>query len=681
MLMESCACRKITMTRLTHQRLKHMHFVTPRWLHVPMARAVVALLAVNALVAVAIAAPVPESSASKSLLRQAITAQQGGQWLTALADVRKAIHAGNTGNAAINLLIAAARQQHQIGAAYLLVADLAAQHRISAAQSRNIIQALIRRGPVQKLPEQLISARHNSGYGTQNQWAWRDYLLGVAAAECGQHQQAISWLNAARLAKPKFWPATELLAQESAAIYHFTVSQRILKSAIKNGWHAPQAWQDIVGIYAAQDRLRKALIVAQEAAGKYPTNPEFQVLVARIYALREQQNIQQIVLQRMVHRFPHFTPAYLDLLEAAQSRGDGPLVENVSHQYIHQFPGDVFSTVLQSRLAAQQGNVKLASRILTEGLKTHPADAQLWLARIELALALKKTIQAVSLARQALVLNPDSLLLNQTLTQLLAKHPNQAIAVARAFAQRHLQSPTAQQTYVQTLLQYKHFAACKAFLYPLITRYPSARWIQQSWADYLDVSGDYSGERKFLLKVTSGSVPRISDLLQLATVDYRLHDSSGAEAAYKTVLRLEPENSMAANDLGYTLTVENKELPYAQKIIELAVKNHPGDAASRDSLGWVLYKQGHYHRALQQLKQAVGLPGGQSPEGLEHLGAAIDKLGHSARAIGIWTLALKQYTEFPKLSSHQKKIKLRIEQRIKKAKLFRDMQKAGGKMM
>ncbi len=681
MLMESCACRKNTMTRLTPQRIKPIHFLAPRWVYAPIARVLLAVLVANAIASIAIAAPAPERSASQTLLRQAIAAQQAGQWLTALADVRKAIHAGNTGNAAINVLIAAARQQHQIGAAYLLVADLAAQHRLNASQSQNIIRALIRQGPVQKLPEQLISARNNSGYGTQNQWAWRDYLLGVAAAECGQHQQAINWLNAARMAKPKFWPATELLARESAAIYHFAIAQRILKSAIKSRWHTQRAWQGIVGIYAAQDRLRKALILAQEAAGKYPTNPEFQMLVGRIYGLREQQNLQQLVLQRTVHSFPHFTPAYLDLLEVAQSSGDDSLVENVSHRYIRNFPGDIFSTVLQSRLAAQQGHVVLASRILTEALKNHPANAQLWLGRIELALALKQPSKAISLTRQALVLNPDSLLLNQTLTQLLAKNPSQAIAVARAFAQRHLQSPSAQQTYVQTLLQYRRFAACKAFLYPLITRYPTARWIQQSWADYLDASGKYPAERKFLLKVTSGSVPRISDLLQLATVDYQLHDSAGAEAAYKTVLRLEPENSMAANDLGYTLTVENKELPYAQKIIELAVKNHPGDAASRDSLGWVLYKQGHYHHALQQLKQAVELPGGQSPEGLEHLGAAINKLGHSARAIGIWTLALKQYAGIPKLSPHQKKIKLRIEQRIKKAKLFRDMQKAGGKMM
>jgi tetratricopeptide (TPR) repeat protein len=215
----------------------------------------------------------------------------------------------------------------------------------------------------------------------------------------------------------------------------------------------------------------------------------------------------------------------------------------------------------------------------------------------------------------------------------------------------------------------------------LIQRYPAERWIQQSWADYLDATHAYQAERNFLVKLTSCAAPRVSDLLELATLDYQLHDLKAEEAAYKAVLRLEPANSMAANDLGYTLTVENKELPYAEKIIEIAVRNHPGDAASRDSLGWVFYKQGHYQRALQQLKQAVELPGGQSPEGLEHLGAVIDKLGHRGRAIGIWKLALKQFDHAAKLSPHQQKVKRRIRQRIKNAKLFRDMQHAGGKMM
>ncbi len=680
MLMKCCAFRKYIMTESTHPRIKKTPFGTLRRI---VARSASVFMGITAAIFTASFAGASSAVPPRpdGLLSRAIAAQQDGQWVAALADVQKAIHAGNTQPAAINLLIATARQQHHIGAAYLLVADLAAQHRITVSQSRNIIEALIRHGPVQTLPEELVHARNNSGYGTQDQWAWRDYLLGVAAAESGQYQQAIDWLQASRLASPKFWPATELLADQLATDYQFATAQQVLQSAIKARWHPRQAYHDLIGIYCAQDRLRKALILAQDAAGKYKTSAEFQVLVARVYGLRQQQNIEQIVLARVVRKFPHFKPAYLDLLELAQNNGDGGLIENISHRYIRHFPHDVFSTVLQSRLAAQQGNAVLSGRILARAMKKKPANVQLWLARIELALALKQNKAATLLVRHALVLNPDSLLLNQTLCGLLASKPQDAIAAAQAFANRHLQSPSAQQAYVQTLLQYKHFAPCRAFLHPLIKRYPAGRWIQQSWANYLDATHAYQAERKFLIKLTSGSAPRISDLLLLATLDYQLHDLSGEEMAYKAVLQIEPANSMAANDLGYTLTVENKELPYAQKIIEIAVKNHPGDAASRDSLGWVFYKQGHYQRALKQLKQAVELPGGQSPEGLEHLGAVIDKLGHSARAIGIWKLALKQLDDSPKLSPHQHKVKRRIEDRIKKAKLFRDMQNAGGKMM
>ncbi len=628
-------------------------------------------------VSAALAATAP----SANLLAKAIDEQRGGQWAEALSDVQIAIRAGNTTPAATNLLIAAARQQHRIGRAYLLIADLGARHLISATVAQNMIAALIRHGPVQSLPEELIHARNRSGYGTQRQWAWRDYLLGVAAAESGQPRQAINWLQAAISAKPKFWHATELLADQQATVYDFSAAQNLLRQAIDTRWHRRQAYHDLVSVYSAQDRLRRALILAQIAAGKYQDDPEFQVLVAQVYGLRQQDTIQQVVLTQVLQKFPRYKLAYLDLLGLAQSDGDEELIGKISQQYIRAFSTDIFSIVLQSRLAAQQGNATLASRILTEALRAHQANVQLWLARIELALALKHIKSAVSLDHQALLLNPDSLILNQTLAQLLEDKPRQAIAVLQVFARRHRQSAAAQQAYVRILLQFKKLAQCRTFLHPLILHYPHARWIQQSWAAYLDAAGEYQAERKYLEKITAGRFARVADILLLATVDYQLHDLPAEEAAYKKVLQLEPANSMAANDLGYTLAIENRELPYAQKIIEIAVKNHPGDAAARDSLGWVLYKQGHFQRALAQLKQAVQLPGGQSPEGLEHLGAAMNKLGHAARAILIWKVALKQMGDSKELSAHQRIIKKRIELRIKKARLWRDLQKAGGKMM
>jgi Tfp pilus assembly protein PilF len=622
----------------------------------------------------------PAASAA-NLLAKAIHEQRNGHWARALADVQTAIRDGNATPAATNLLIAAARQQHHIGQAYLLIADLASRHLISASAAQHMIAALIRHGPVQTMPEELIHARNHSGYGTQQLWAWRDYLLGVAEAESDRPRQAINWLEAAISAQARFWPATELLADQQATVYHFAAAQHLLEQAIADHWHRRQAYQDLTGVFSAQDRLRRALILAQIAAGKYPDNPEMQVLAAQVYGLRQQQNIQQVVLTEVMRKFPHFKPAYLDLLDLAQSDGDTTLTDKISRQYIRSFPGDIFSIILQSRLAAQQGNATLASRILTEALRTHQANVQLWIARIELALALTHIKAAIALAHQAILLNSDSLMLHQTLAQLLENKPGQAIAVLQIFARQHRQSAAAQQAYVQMMLQLKALTQCRDYLHPLIQRYPNARWVQRSWADYLDAAGKYQAERNYLQRITAGRSARVEDLLLLATVDYHLHDLSAEEAAYKKVLQLEPANSMAANDLGYTLTIENRELPYAEKIIEIAVKNHPGDAAARDSLGWVLYKQGHFQRALAQLKQAVQLPGGQSAEGLEHLGAAMNKLGHAARAILIWKVALKQIGEVKTLSKHQRIIKKRIELRIKKAKLWRNLQKAGGKMM
>ncbi|MCL5945976.1 MAG: tetratricopeptide repeat protein [Planctomycetes bacterium] len=638
------------------------------------------LLAILCLTA-AKAAAAPVSQGPSTLLARAIMEQHEGHCAAALTDVQKAIHIGNVSPAAINLLIAMARQQHHPGRAYLLVADLGSRHLLSPVRARQIIAALIRHGPVSKLPRTLILGREHSGYGTQRQWAWRDYLLGAAAADCGRYRLASNFLQAAITAKPDFWPAIELFADQLATLYQFKEAETLLRMACDQPGHRRQAYRDLIAVYVAQDRLRHALVLAQEAAAKYKTDPEMQLQLARIYVLRQQINMAIMVLTGVWRRFPHFKPAYFMLLDLAQSNGDSDLLLKVSQLYIRRFPGAVFSKILQSRLAAQRGHTVLARRILIQALHNHPANIELWQARIALALAGHQVVLAQDLARQAIVLNPASLVLNDTLVQLLTNKPKQALTAARMFAWRHDQSPEAQQMYVQALLEFKRYVQCRAFLQPLTLRYPKARWIAQSWADYLDAAHDFKTEQTFLARITSGPAPRVADLLLLATVDYQLHDLAGEEATYRKVLHLEPQNSMAANDLGYTLTITKQQLPYARKIIEIAVKNHPGDAASRDSLGWVLYQQGHYRQALAQLKQAVRLPGGQSPEGLEHLGAVLNKLGHPGRAILIWKLALGQIPDSLHLSPHQRVIKNRIKARIRKAKLWLNIQKSGRKMM
>ena len=70
------------------------------------------------------------------------------------------------------------------------------------------------------------------------------------------------------------------------------------------------------------------------------------------------------------------------------------------------------------------------------------------------------------------------------------------------------------------------------------------------------------------------------------------------------VLQLKPGDADASNALGYTLADANRDLPEAEKLIQVARSAKPDDPAINDSWGWVQYRLGHLDQAEQALNLA-----------------------------------------------------------------------------
>ena len=71
--------------------------------------------------------------------------------------------------------------------------------------------------------------------------------------------------------------------------------------------------------------------------------------------------------------------------------------------------------------------------------------------------------------------------------------------------------------------------------------------------------------------------------------------------------------------------------------------NDGDEAAYRDSLGWVLYRQGRFIAAQEQVERALALPGGKFDGMLwEHYGDILAARGKHDRAIVAWTHAVQR---------------------------------------
>jgi len=105
----------------------------------------------------------------------------------------------------------------------------------------------------------------------------------------------------------------------------------------------------------------------------------------------------------------------------------------------------------------------------------------------------------------------------------------------------------------------------------------------------------------------------------------------------KAVAALRPADPAALNAYGYTLADNNRKLRVARKLIEQAYAAAPKNPAILDSLGWVLFRQGHGDQALPYLNAAYADDHGGDIAA--HLGEVLWRLGRRADADRIWSEA------------------------------------------
>lgn len=128
-----------------------------------------------------------------------------------------------------------------------------------------------------------------------------------------------------------------------------------------------------------------------------------------------------------------------------------------------------------------------------------------------------------------------------------------------------------------------------------------------------------------------------------------------AEKDLKQALKLNPDQPLVLNYLGYSWIDQNRNLKEGLKLIEKAVALKPDDGYIVDSLGWAHYKLGNYSRAVTLLEEAVELRP-EDPVLNDHLGDAYWQVGRHREARFQWDQAASLNPEPDDLVQIEKKL-------------------------
>lgn len=155
-----------------------------------------------------------------------------------------------------------------------------------------------------------------------------------------------------------------------------------------------------------------------------------------------------------------------------------------------------------------------------------------------------------------------------------------------------------------------------------------------------------------------GPVRNVDILIMQSTAYDQLGRSDASLKVLREAQKLEPENPLVQNNLGYLLLERELNLVEAAALIEASARATPDNGNVVDSLGWAQFKLGRTAEAEATLRRAAELSP-FSPEVRKHLGEVLVKQGKLAEAAEQWERALAFV--FPERTALEKRLgELRI---------------------
>jgi tetratricopeptide (TPR) repeat protein len=143
---------------------------------------------------------------------------------------------------------------------------------------------------------------------------------------------------------------------------------------------------------------------------------------------------------------------------------------------------------------------------------------------------------------------------------------------------------------------------------------------------------------------------------QLASALDRAKRYDESETLLRDLLRREPDNATALNNLGYFLAERGVKLPEALRLTEQAVAIEPLQGSYLDSLGWAHHKLGNHEKARECLEKAQSYSR-RNATIHEHLGDVLRDLGRLPEARRQWEKALEYSIEADETARLKVKLK------------------------
>jgi len=472
--------------------------------------------------------------------------------------------------------------------------------------------------------------------------AWTDgpSLLAQAYAGAGRDAEAITWLEKSAADDPDLYTTLASFYErqkrwKDAASTH----EKALAASPRNVDLKLQYASALMNI-GGRDSLMKARDALNDIVAARPTD------VRSLFQLSQTQRrlgdlpAAESAARRLIEQNGRSPMGYYALAMALEERREYQAVVTALAPAAADFrahPGNSPASDLGLLLphlgfAYQElGDYDKAIATFEEAHKLSPGDATVTAYLAQANLSAKKFGAVIDLTRKARAENPEELRFARLEAQALRQSgkPDEAVSVLQDFAKKQ-DKPEAYVALAQIYSESKRAADAVRVLQDAQTKFPGDTTIGFELGAVLDK------QKKF----------------------------ADAEAAFRQVLRQEPDNAPALNYIGYMLAERGERLTESVDLLKKAVALEPDNGSYLDSLGWAYFKADQLPQALDNLQRAADQLKANSVI-QDHYGDVLFKLSRFDDAIAAWTRALSGDNDTIDRPAIDKKIKT-AKQKLKK---------------
>lgn len=308
-------------------------------------------------------------------------------------------------------------------------------------------------------------------------------------------------------------------------------------------------------------------------------------------------------------------------------------------------PGNFDALVLTAEVQAAMGRKADALGTLKKLVAVFPRDPRTHMMLANASFAAGDRAASTQAIRTAIKLAPDSIGVQtaQINLSLAAGDANAAVASAQAFQAKH-STPEADVLLAETLLKTKQAAKAIPILTKSLQQHPTPGVAIQLSRVMTD-TGDTKGGLAVLDKWLQAHPKDLGVRQANAALMMQLGQTANANREYRAILKQDPNNVAAMNNLGWLLQKDDPD--QAVTLLSTAFKSMPDSPDVMDSLGWVKLKQKKKDAAgaLDLLNRAHNLRPADD-EIAYHLAVALDANGKRDAARQLLKSTLAKNSKF-----------------------------------